>query len=92
MGHFLYPSMLGALQSQRKPHCSRNGSKHETRAALRAYRLLVMACRFGHWGQHFLTEGLGTEAGELVILYGKANFDWFAAYFAVLNVALPADG
>ena len=39
-----------------------------------------------------LAEGPGTEAGEFVILYGKANFDWFAAYFAVLNVALAADG
>jgi hypothetical protein len=91
-GHFLYPSVFGALQPQGKPDGSWNGSKDETRAALRAFRLPVIVCRFSHSGEHILAEGLGTEAGEFVILYGKANFDWFAAYFAVLNVALAADG
>ena len=49
-GFFLYPSMLGALQSQGKSYCSRNGSKHETFATLRAFRLRVIVCRFFHSG------------------------------------------
>jgi hypothetical protein len=32
------------------------------------------------------------EASEFVILYGKADLDWFAAYLAIFNVGLAADG
>ena len=47
-GGFLYPAMLGALQPQRKPQGSGNGSKHEQRAALRTLRLPVMGYCFLH--------------------------------------------
>jgi hypothetical protein len=39
-----------------------------------------------------LAEGLGTEAGEFVIFYDKADLNWFAAYLAVFDVGLAADG
>jgi hypothetical protein len=39
-----------------------------------------------------LAEGLGIEAGEFVIFHGKADLDWFAAYLAVFDVGLAADG
>ena len=42
--------------------------------------------------QHILAEGLSIEASEFVTFYGKADFDWFAAYLAVFNVGLTADG
>jgi hypothetical protein len=42
--------------------------------------------------QHVLAEGFGREAGEFVICDGKADLDWFAAYLAVFNVGLAADG
>jgi hypothetical protein len=32
------------------------------------------------------------EASEFVVLYGKADLDWFAAYLAVLDVGLTANG
>jgi hypothetical protein len=39
-----------------------------------------------------LAKGLGIEADELVIFYGKADLDWFAAYFAVFDVGLAVHG
>lgn len=39
-----------------------------------------------------LAERLCIEASEFVVLYGKADLDWFAAYLAVLNVGLAVDG
>jgi len=81
----------GALQPQGKPDCSGKGSKHGPRrtsdipAPCHGVSLLSL-------GITVLAEGLGTEAGQFVILHGKADFDWFAAYFAVLDVALAADG
>jgi hypothetical protein len=32
------------------------------------------------------------EAGEFVVLYRKADFDRFAAYFAIFDVGLAANG
>jgi hypothetical protein len=32
------------------------------------------------------------EAFEVVLLYGKADLNWFAAHFAVFNVGLAANG
>ena len=39
-----------------------------------------------------LAEGLGIEVGKSVIFYGKADLDWLAAYLAVFDVGLAADG
>jgi hypothetical protein len=39
-----------------------------------------------------LAEGLSRKASELVICNGKADLDGFAAYLAVFNVGLAADG
>jgi hypothetical protein len=51
-----------------------------------------MVYRFFHSRWHILFEGLGIEASEFVIFYGKADFDWLAAYLAVFNVGLAAYG
>ena len=32
------------------------------------------------------------EVSEFVIFYVKGDLDWFAAYLAVFNVGLTADG
>jgi len=39
-----------------------------------------------------LTEGSGVEGRNVIIFYGKADLDWFAAHFAVLDVGLSPDG
>lgn len=39
-----------------------------------------------------LGERLRIEASEFIIFYGKADLDRFAAYLAVFNVGLAADG
>jgi hypothetical protein len=39
-----------------------------------------------------LAKCLGAEAGEVVILHGETDLDWFAADFAVFDVGLAADG
>jgi hypothetical protein len=44
-------------------------------------------------GRHrFLAEGSGVESRDVVIFHGKADLDWLAAHFAVLDVRLSADG
>ena len=40
----------------------------------------------------FLAEGSGVESRDVVIFHGKADLDWFAAYLAVFDVGLAADG
>jgi hypothetical protein len=40
----------------------------------------------------FLTKCFRVEGSDFIILYGKADLDWFAAYLAVFDVGLTADG
>jgi hypothetical protein len=39
-----------------------------------------------------LTESFGVEGSEVIIFHSKADLDWFAAYLAVFDVGLAADG
>jgi hypothetical protein len=91
-GDFLYPSVLGALQPQGKPYRSRNGSKQQRCAAPRTLRLTVTVYGCVHSGRHILRKGPRAEACEFVVFNGKADLDGFAAYLAVFNVRLAADG
>ena len=44
-------------------------------------------------GRHrSLADGSGVESRNVIIFNGKADLDWFAAYFAVLDVRLSPDG
>jgi hypothetical protein len=38
-----------------------------------------------------LFESLGVEASERIVLYAVTDFDWIAAHFTVLDVALAAN-
>jgi hypothetical protein len=43
-------------------------------------------------GTRSLTEGFGVEGSEVIIFYGKADLNWFAAYLAVFDVGLTTHG
>jgi len=66
--------------------------RNECQNILTALGIAVVDGKRANRTSEVLAEGLGIEAGEFVVFYGKADLDWFAAYLAVFNVGLAADG